>query len=293
MHMCLDPEAPFKNAFDALGYDFEIIGNKNHSDNYLFKNNKNYTYFKKHIIESIRDKKRPVLGMGVASRIPEFCIITGYDESADIVTGWSAFQEQPKYRDKNIEIDKGGYFRLKNWFPNTRGIILIGDKHEKPPIRETYKKAIQWAVELFNSNDIVYGKKCGISAYQALTDTLLNDEYYLSGNIKEINDRYFIIRTVTETFHEGRGYAYLFFKQLAGLFSEHKKDFKNIASCYKGIIRMINQIIKKLYYNKNDEQVLKTFMKKKFRRNMVNKIHQIRDLESEAITIINKILLHF
>ena len=41
-----------------------------------------------HIIESIRDRGRPVIAHGVIGP-PEECIIAGYDEGGDVSVGWN------------------------------------------------------------------------------------------------------------------------------------------------------------------------------------------------------------
>ncbi len=99
-----NPSEPFKRAFDAAGYDCEIIWKRNNEDKELLI---------KKISDSI-EKKCPVIARGVVGP-PECCIIAGYNPEEDALLGWSMFQNQKKYSE-HLKRGPGGYFVKKHWF---------------------------------------------------------------------------------------------------------------------------------------------------------------------------------
>ena len=82
-----DPAEVFRRGFAAIGYDHEILRHRDLRE----QGDDNDGFARSRIIESIRDKGRPVIAHGVIGP-PEECIITGYDEGGDVLIGWSFFQ---------------------------------------------------------------------------------------------------------------------------------------------------------------------------------------------------------
>jgi len=65
----------------------------------------------KKIIESI-DQNVPVLAFGVIGP-PECCIITGNDESGEVIIGWNYFQNE------HDDFEPTGQFRKGNWYKDS------------------------------------------------------------------------------------------------------------------------------------------------------------------------------
>ncbi|MFC1718366.1 hypothetical protein ACFL6S_32220, partial [Candidatus Poribacteria bacterium] len=124
----------YHHALEALGYESEYISKEEGRDN--------VSYFRKRIIESIRDKGRPVIAQGVIGP-PEWCIIAGYDEYGDVLMGWNYFQGGPE-----AELEPSGYFRKRNWFEDTHSLVIIGEKQEQPPLGERYQETLRWATQI-------------------------------------------------------------------------------------------------------------------------------------------------
>lgn len=76
------------------------------------------------------------------------------------------------FGDPGIEFDSSGYFRQREWYKNTPGIIIIGDKKTKPGQDEIYYIALRLAIELSRTED-VHGRKGGLAAYQTWAGDLL------------------------------------------------------------------------------------------------------------------------
>jgi RNA polymerase sigma factor (sigma-70 family) len=113
-YMSDDAEEPFGRGLQSVGYRYEII--------YQQKYKGNEKYFRKRILESIRENNRPVIARGVLGP-PEECIIAGFDEKGDILIGWSFFQSPKKFT-TDVEFEASGYFRKRNWYkdPIVRGL---------------------------------------------------------------------------------------------------------------------------------------------------------------------------
>ena len=84
---------------------------------------------------------KPVIAFGVIDRMGH-CIITGFDESDDVLIGLNSAQEGMKTED--TEFESSGYFRQRNWCSNTPCFIFFEDKNEKPPKDEVFRKAMNY-----------------------------------------------------------------------------------------------------------------------------------------------------
>ena len=120
MYMSDDPGAPSRRAFEAIGYAQEYIDNRA----------KGEAYTRERIIESLRDKARPVIAYGIIGP-PEACIVTGYDEGGDVLMGWNFFQGDPN-SNAGVTFEPTGQFRKRDWFQDLQGLHIIGEKGEKP-----------------------------------------------------------------------------------------------------------------------------------------------------------------
>ena len=154
---------PVRKAFDAVGHTYECI---------LKEQGRDEAYFRRRITESIRAEGRPVLAFGIIGP-PECCIITGYDDYGDVLIGWNFFQGIPEMG--GGEQEPSGYFRKRNWFNDFFGLIIIGEKKEKPPRGEIYRKTLTWAIEIART-PMVHGRHSGLAAYTAWSEHLLRDE---------------------------------------------------------------------------------------------------------------------
>ncbi len=179
--MAEDTFEPFRQAFRAVGYAHEVFGNRGAPDKAeLFRRYESYDYFRSCIIESIRDKRRPVIGFGVIGP-PECCIITGYDEYGEALIGWNYFQDQKEFN-AGVEFEPSGYFRKRNWFKDTLGLIIIGEKLGKPTLDEIHRKALEWALEVVRT-PMVRGRHSGLAAYTAWAETLCHEDFPADGNV--------------------------------------------------------------------------------------------------------------
>ena len=129
--------------------------------------------FRRRIIDSI-DNGRPVIAFGVIGP-PEACVITGYDEKGDVLLGWNVFQD-----DEKAEKEPSGFFRVRDWYPKTRGLLLVGEKVAKPDQKTMDTEALKWALQVLRTPQ-VRGSAAGPAAYDAWAADMLGDEYFPKG----------------------------------------------------------------------------------------------------------------
>ena len=137
-YMSADPEAPERHIFKAVGYEYEWVEREQGCDN--------EAHFRQRIAESIQ-RGMPVLGYGVVGP-PEASIVAGYDEGGDVLVGWSFFQDAEAEQEPAAEGQPHGYFRKRDWFGSTECLLIIGDKVDKPSLRETYHDALEWMLHV-------------------------------------------------------------------------------------------------------------------------------------------------
>jgi len=204
-HLTDDLSQPYGRAFEAVGYAYDLLLKKDTAEC--------EAEFRKRIIESVRDKRHPVIARGVVGP-PEECMIVGFDEGGDVLIGWSYFQTAAEFN-QNVEFEPSGYFRKKGWFEDTVSLVLIGDKVEKPPREEICRKALRWALTVSRTPRVKGGFSSGHAAYGAWADALRRDEDMPADDMDVLRVNYHVHEDAVGTAAEGRWYAAQFLKQVA------------------------------------------------------------------------------
>jgi hypothetical protein len=290
--MTEDPLEPHRRAFEAIGYTYEFIANPAYNQvpqvMKLFSQFEEGECFLNQIITSIRDKNRPVLAFGVIGP-PECCLITGYDEGGEVVTGWNFFQEMPEFN-PNGEKEASGYFRKRDWFPNTLGLILIGDKVEKPPKHEIYRQALQWAQEIACKAKVHY-RYSGFEAYTAWAEALLKDaELFATDDLDRLFWNYAVHNDAMTMVGEGRWYASLFLAHIAREEPKMAAALYHAAACYATEHDLMWQIWTLLGGVGFSELQARNLAKTEIRRQIVPLILQAREKDLEAAQYIERAL---
>ena len=204
-HLTDDIDEPYGRAFEAVGYCYELLHKKDTVEC--------EAEFRKRIIESVRDRRHPVIARGVVGP-PEECMIVGFDEGGDVLLGWSYFQTAPEFN-QNVEFEPSGYFRKKGWFADTDSLVIIGDKVDAPTRDEVYRKALSWALKIARTPRIRGDFSSGHAAYDAWADALKRDEDLPSDIMDALRVNYHVHEDAVGTTAEGRWYAAQFLKQVA------------------------------------------------------------------------------
>jgi hypothetical protein len=282
-YMSDDPGAPERHAFEAIGYGYESLEKRPGRDN--------ASLFRQRIIESIQ-KGIPVLAYGVIGP-PEPCIITGYDENGDILIGWNFFQKDPQFG-AGLEFEPSGYFRKRAWFKDTHSLLIIGDKPEKPPLKEVYREALKWALQVARTPMVkpdptapewYQNRHNGLAAYTAWAEHLLRDEDFPAGNEAVLRQRYEVHESAVGTVAEARWYGSQFLIEAANPdFHPPLSLAENIyhaAACYAGE----HDLMWKLWHlagGIGNPEAYRKLADPAIRRQMVPIILQARDKDAEA-----------
>jgi hypothetical protein len=285
MYMSDDPAAPSRRAFEAIGYAQEYI------DNQL----KGEAYTRRRIIESLRDKARPVIAYGIIGP-PEACMITGYDEGGEVLMGWSFFQKDPS-SNAGVTFEPTGQFRKRDWFKALQGLHIIGEKGEKPSLSATYRSALQWGVDVARRQRVTtYGheRAVGLAAYTAWAETICRDEDLPVDNEALLRERHFVHDNLVGILAEARWYGSQFLVGMTerGDVDVHRstiEDLYHAAGYWAGIHDLMWEVWDLAGGNGNPEG-WKKFADPAVRRQIAAIILQARDKDARAVEHLERAL---
>jgi hypothetical protein len=283
------PDELFCRAFDALGYSFELVPRLCMAEGAFVARgaSDDEACFRSHIMASIAGKGHPLLGFGPVGP-PECCIITGYDESGDVLTGWSFFQDMKEFN-RNPEFEPSGYFRRRDWFKDMQGILVIGDKKERPPLRDTYRQALHWVIEVART-PVVNRFHSGHAAYTAWAEALLRDADFPAGNMPVLWDRYMVHSDAALVVAEGRWYGSIFLSQIAAGEDKMAEDLLAAASCYAAEHRLMWDVWDAAGGNGYSDAHVMKLADPAVRRQIAPILQCARDKDEEAIRHIERAL---
>ncbi len=163
------------------------------------------------IVESVRDRGRPVIGLGVVGG-SEPCIINGYDQGGAVLMGW-AYTVPALERNELLEFTPSGYFRKRGWYQDTLGIVLLGEKKPRPPLRKVYRKALEWGLEQLRLEE-VDGLTAGWASYTEWAETFLDPANFPPRQIPGLAGVYGYLNPVVWELAERRWYGAMFMEYL-------------------------------------------------------------------------------
>jgi hypothetical protein len=236
-YMSDDPAAPENWAFRAAGYATSYLGKETVTSK---DESEARRLFRQRIVEQIR-RGHPVVAYGVVGP-PEPAIITGYDDGGDVLIGWSFFQKIPDFN-AGVEFEPSGYFRKRDWFKDTEGLMFIGEKRARPPLKELYRDALQWMLKVARVPAVHPGADApewyreranGIAAYQAWADQLLEEQEFPADEALRFQ-RHDVHNNAVGTVAEARWYGAQFLIQASDpdiLHYAMAADLLHAAACY-------------------------------------------------------------
>ncbi len=254
------------------------------------KNSKSEKLLREGVVKSIRDDGRPVIGFGVIGP-PECCIITGYDDNGEVLVGWSFFQAVPDFS-AGIDFEPSGYFRKRDWFKDTRGVILIGKKRKGPSQSDIYRKALKRAVELTRKPKINLGgeRHNGLAAYTAWAEAITNDEDFPAKDMSVLRERHMAHDNMVGMVAEGRWYASHFLRQVAEHETDMAEDLSAAIECYEAEHSLMWKIWGLVCGIGRSDKKVKKFAKPTIRQQIAPVILEARDKDTEAADLIEKAL---
>jgi len=278
--MAEETSEPIGRAFEVVGYTYEWIRREEDRDN--------EAYFRHRIIESIRDRGRPVLVCGIIGP-PEWCIVTGYDEYGEVMIGWNYYQDSP-----GVEWEPSGYFRKRDWFTeDTEGLILMGEKQEKPPLSDIYRSTLALALDVVRTPR-VRERHSGLAAYKIWAEELLRDELFPEDDSRMLGGRLMCHDDNMNVVAEGRWCAAQFLKQMAKNEPSRLEEIRAAAACYEAEYDLICQgweLMGEDYpSNPRSAAQARKLADPAIRRQLVPIILQAHDKDAEAADHIERVL---
>jgi hypothetical protein len=271
-----------------VGYTLETLYNGAHLGddvNFLGPSRDRETFLSR-IVESIRDAGRPAIAWGVVGP-PEGCVVAGYDEDGDVLIGWSFFQDRsPEFPEQDFE--SAGYFRKRGWFEHTLGAVLIGEKQERPPLGEVYRRALEWALQVVRT-PMAHKHYNGLRAYEGWAEFMRRDED-IQDNVEALGLRkmcqYDAMCMVAE-----REKAAEFLQEIAAHEPAMAGELEAAVDCYKREMAFLGKMHETTDgYIQSDEQ-LRKLGDPEAREQIAKLILQARDLDAEAADHIERALI--
>jgi len=270
-----DPAEIFRRAFAAVGYEHETLRH----DDLRAQGDDNDEIARRRIIESIRDRGRPVIAHGVIGP-PEECIVAGYDEDGDVLVGWSFFQDGPD-GGADVEFEPNGMFRKREWFKDTWSLILIGERGEPPDRKEVYREALAWALDVVRTPTRM-GRHNGLAAYDAWAEHLLRDDDFATDDLGVLRERFMVHNDAVGGVAEGRWYGSCFLAEAVHGAGLKAPGLYAAASCCAAEHDLMWKVWNLAGGLGLDEANVRKLAEPEVRRQIVPIIHQSRDLDAQA-----------
>jgi hypothetical protein len=281
-----DPFEPVRRAFDSIGYSYEVLLRPEFARTWKVElpTSDDKAAYRARIVESLR-KGRPVIAVGVVGP-PEPCLITGYEEEGAVLLGWSWFQDEAKF---GAEVDAGtGYFRKRDWFKDTSGIIIVGERTPRREQLDITRDTLVWGLSIMRSTE-VQGRHAGQAAYQAWIDGLLKDEEIKALDDNALSAHYEMHRGTAGTLAEARAWGSAFLHQLGALVPEAKAELDDAAECFDAEHDLV-WATWEFTSPREGQTSVQRFADPGIRRRMVPLIKLMKEKDAEAAAHIEKAL---
>lgn len=280
-----DPVEGWRRSFEAIGYDCEILLKNDFAKRLGIdqKNDPTEADFRKRIIASIRDKRRPVLSFG-AIDAPECGMITGYDQGGDTLIGWDYFQNE------KTETEPFGYYRKSDWFKSIQGIIVIGEKRKRPPLRAVYIEALQRALPIMRTPH-VRGFATGQAAYTTWAESLFRDADFDTKDMAKVRSLHGLTSGNGGTLAEARAWGAPFLNNAAKALPEAADELNAAAGCFSAEHDLVWAVWEFMKADGKDDNDQKRFADSGTRHHRIAPlIYQMRDHDARAAKHIEEAL---
>lgn len=219
---CADPDEIIRRAFAFAGYTYRIVQKTGAADD------------EQRFLSEIRQALavgQPVLAFGVVGP-PECCLVTGYDDSGEVLIGWNFFQNMPPFS-AGVEFEPNGYFRKRDWFRGTWSLIIIGEKVGRVPQADLDRETLRWALTVARSARL-YDHDTGFAAYDAWARQVVNDADFATDDERVFQSRHDLHNCIVGNLAECRWGASEVLGMMAKRWPAASDDLLTAATCYRG-----------------------------------------------------------
>ena len=221
-----DPDEIFRQGMHAMERNLKIMKRTPDTKKEDFMN----------FIRSEINAGNPVIALGIIGP-PEACVITGYRENGNVLTGWNVFQEYPEYQ-ASVQFEKNGYFITRDWWENPETTALIATGTEAlPPL--TPKEALQ------NAAKALKGRMCGTFArgtlaYDAWKDAILCDrDFPRDAVFPVLVERMMCHGDAMDCLSDGRLHAAKYLRRLAEKYPAQAEKLNRAAQDFEHVSKII------------------------------------------------------
>jgi len=280
-----DPIEPYRRCFDASGFDYEIILQREFAARATNAHGTagDEPTIRARMVEALRDRGRPVVAAGVTAPL-DVCLVTGYEQGGDVPIGWRTEPGGPAIL---FEPDK--QFKKPDWYPGLMWAVFLGDKHARPPLAETHRKALKWGLELMRAKSSKPWKT-GFEAYTAWADALLMDDDFPADDLDVLRERMAYIDPWIWDLAERRAYGGSFLRQVVESQPRMAAELEPAAACFDAEHDMMWEINGLLHTDDREETALRNLADPKVRSRIANILEKALARDTEAAGHIERAL---
>jgi len=284
MYTTSDPEEPFRRAFASVGYGYEAVNRAGPDSERVMR---------ERIAESIDNRKAPVFAFGVVGP-PECCLVTGYDECGDVLIGWNFFQGMPEFTSglEGLEFEPTGEFRRRRWIEDTEAIMLLGERHERPPLEQVTRDTLRYGLRIMHTpslSDARHGnldawkdRSSGLAAYDAWAAAITDEADLPRDDFAALRARFEVHDDAVGTVAECRWYGARFLRSAAKHLPAMAERLLSAASCFEAEHDIMWKVWGLAGGNGRTDEHARRFADPAARREMAALIRASRDRCAEA-----------
>ena len=272
-----DPLEPSRRCFEASGFDHEIILQREFAARAANTHGtaEDEAALRARMIESLRDRRRPVVATGVTAPL-DTCLVAGYDQGGDVLIGWRTEPGGP-----GILFERDKQFHQGGWYAGLMWAVFLGDQHERPPVADTQRKALEWGLELMDAKSS-RPWKTGFDAYTAWAEALLVDEDFPADDPDALRERVAYIDPWIWDLAERRAYGGTFLGQVAAQQPAAAEALLAAGECFQAEHDMMWQINGLLRPDDREETLLRTLADPEVRRRIAGIVLAAQQQDLEA-----------
>ena len=280
-----DPIEPIRRCFEAAGYEYRIVGNRElcAAQGLPLEGFDEYTDaagLRQHVCASLQ-AGRPVIALNLHSGA---AVVAGYEEGGEVAVGWTMVENET-----TAERDDLGYLRFRDWLARTPAVILIGARREALPLAEVCRKALTWAV--VGARTPRTGEYAsGLAAIGAWADALERGDGLRADDLEGLRQAQGPHFLMALALAEGRAFANDLTERAAPLYPEAAPELGAAEACWGMIHDLMWRVWHTLGTMPPDDAALARFADPAVRAELVRIARIARDKDAEAVAHLERAL---
>lgn len=237
---------------------------------------------RRQIVESIRDRRTPVIGIGVFGSPVPF-LVTGYDHGGDVLLGWSHLQQDAKVT-AALSFEPTGQFRLRNWQSAADAFIVITGNANRPAQREVYRAALQRAIRELGTT----GDGIGLAAMEKWAAHIESDADFAGVTPDQWRKAHSDHSTTAGDLAERRMLASSFLELASRVLPEAKGDLRMAQAAFQGSHDTIYEIWETVAKTGPFDPDMAKFQDPARRRTIASLIRRLAELDRHGMAYLQR-----